>query len=308
MASASNTLAIIIVNYKSLKVLRNCLNSVSEIIIDDTEIETIVVDNASNDGEITTFQNDFPLISFLENTGNNGFSNACNLGAKTAKGTYLLFLNPDTILNKDALSEMLTYYQKHKNCGIVSCLLRNVNGYEKTKRFFPKFNTLFGVLRSINKHRLDQHIIAKENVISVDWVSGALVFISKNWLEKINFWNEDYWMYFEDMDLCKRARNLNLKISLLNNWKCIHYHGGSSRRNKEILIKTKVEVIKSSHIYVDTHIPYFKSILIHFLMIFFKSIELIILTPFSSIKREIFKQCISYWKKSIIAGRWIEKK
>ena len=94
--SASNTLSIIIVNYKSWKVLRDCLNSISEIIIDDTEIETIVVDNASNDGEITTFQNDFPLIIFLENTGNNGFSNACNLGAKTAKGKYLLFLNPDT--------------------------------------------------------------------------------------------------------------------------------------------------------------------------------------------------------------------
>ena len=68
---------------------------------------------------------------------------------------------------------------------------------------FPKFNTLFGVFRSINKHRLDQQIIAKENVISVDWVSGALVFISKNWLEKVNFWNEDYWMYFEDVDLSK---------------------------------------------------------------------------------------------------------
>jgi len=73
------------------------------------------------------------------------------------------------------------------------------------------------------------------------------------------------------------------------------------------LIKTKVEVIKSSHIYIDTHISYFKSVVIHFLMIFFKSIELIILTPFSSTKREIFVQCILYWKKSIIAGRWIEK-
>ena len=140
-----------------------------------------------------------------------------------------------------------------------------------------------------------------------DWISGSFILLRKNDFQKLNGWSESYWMYFEDMDLCKRAKNLNLKVSLLNNWKCIHYHGGSSRKNKEILIKTKVEVIKSSHIYIDTHISYFKSIVIHFLMIFFKSIELIILTPFSSTKREIFYNVFCTGKKVLLQEDWIEK-
>ena len=124
-AISSNTISIIIVNYKSWKVLRNCLNSISQINIDGVEIETIVVDNASNDGKLTDFKNDFPNINFIENSGNNGFANGCNLGANNAKGNYLLFLNPDTVLNKVALSKMLNYYQQNKNCGIVSCLQKN---------------------------------------------------------------------------------------------------------------------------------------------------------------------------------------
>lgn len=315
--SASNTLSIIIVNYKSWKVLRDCLNSISEIIIDDTEIETIVVDNASNDGEITKFKNDFPLIIFLENTGNNGFSNGCNLGAKTAKGKYLLFLNPDTILNKDALSEMLTYYQKHKNCGIVSCLLRNDNGYEKTKRFFPKFNTLFGVLRSINKDRLDQQIIAKENVISVDWVSGALVLISKNWLEKINFWNEDYWMYFEDVDLSKKVSDLGGEIALLTNCEIVHNHGGSSRINLKTAKITKSEVIKSKHVYLSNHFHGSQLFVLQLLVVLITLLEKIFLgilslfvlfIPKARLYFLLMIEIINYYFSALFRLSWLSKR
>ena len=197
---------------------------------------------------------------------------------------------------------------EHKIIGI-----KQLNSKNKPSNSFGLFldlwtsNGFFRIFSRIFKGQTYKKINSC-SISNPDWISGSFILLRKNDFQELNGWNESYWMYFEDMDLCKRANNLNLKVSLLNNWKCIHFHGGSSRKNKEILIKTKIEVIKSYHIYVNAHISYFKSIIIHFLMIFFKSIELIILTPFSSTKREIFKQCIIYWKKSILSGVWVEKR
>ena len=301
-------LSIIIVNYRSWDKLKFCLKSI--LTQKQINLKVIVVDNFSNDNKLNLFKENFKWVEWIISNENLGFAKACNLGATFANSKWILFLNPDTLLVENSLGSLLKYCDnniEHKIIGI-----KQLDSKNRPSNSFGLFlnlwtsNGFFRIFSRIFKGQTYKKINSC-SVSSPDWISGSFILLRIKDFQKLNGWNESYWMYFEDMDLCKRARNLNLKISLLNNWKCIHYHGGSSRKNKEILIKTKIEVIKSSHIYVDTHIPYFKSILIHFLMIIFKSIELIILTPFSSIKREIFKQCISYWKKSIIAGRWIEK-
>ena len=81
-----NSISIIIVNYKSWNKLRQCLEAINTINDIDFELETIVVDNASNDGQLDSYKTNFPNCIFIENTGNNGFANGCNLGAKKAKG------------------------------------------------------------------------------------------------------------------------------------------------------------------------------------------------------------------------------
>ncbi len=91
-------LSIIIVNYKSWSVLTDCLDSFDQY-TPKLDYEIIVVDNDSQDGEIGPFSKKYPQVNFIKNTGNNGFSHGCNLGANNAYGKYLLFLNPDTVFN-----------------------------------------------------------------------------------------------------------------------------------------------------------------------------------------------------------------
>ena len=115
-------ISIVIVNYKSWNDLKDCLQSIITINSSKFTMETIVVDNQSNDGRLEEFKTLFPSILFIENSGNNGFANGCNLGASNAKGNYLFFLNPDTIINKDAVLKLWKTTYKNPDYGIVSCL------------------------------------------------------------------------------------------------------------------------------------------------------------------------------------------
>ena len=314
---SSNIISIIIVNYKSWNKLRQCLEAIKTINDVDFELETIIVDNASNDGQLNSFQKDFPNFRFIENSGNNGFANGCNLGVQNAKGNYLLFLNPDAILNKKALVNMFEYYTNNKNVGIVSCMQKHNSGYEKSVRFFPKFQTLFGFLRSLNKKSLNQNIQENETVLFPDWVSGAAVFISKEWLQKVNFWNEDFWMYYEDVDLSKKVTDSGGDIVLLKNCEIVHNHGGSSRLNIQTANITKGEVIKSKHIYLQTHFTGFKLFTMQFLVVFFTLLEKIILglisifllfLPKARLYFLLMISILNYYISALINQTWLSKR
>ena len=245
--------SIIIVNYKSWKHLRNCLGSLS-FQKDQFTFEIIVVDNCSNDDQFDRFKEEFLHVNFILNSGNNGFANGCNVGASEAKGKYLLFLNPDTIANSKAILQMWRFAKGNPVIGIVSCEQKKKNGgYEKSIRVFPSLPTLFGLTRAIYKVFNKNQFDIEEKILYPDWVSGSVVMISDEWLNQINGWNEDYWMYFEDVDLCKRVNIANGKIALLKNEEIIHNHGGASRINMKTSSLTKTEVQISKHVYINTH-------------------------------------------------------
>ena len=144
-------ISVVIVNYKSWNALRECLEAITTINNSSFFLETIVVDNHSNDGEINRFKSVFPTVIFIENTGNNGFSNGCNVGAKKAKGDYLLFLNPDTVANENAVFELWNTTKNNPNYAIVTCTQYNQKGISyKEIRFFPTLETLFGSFRAIH--------------------------------------------------------------------------------------------------------------------------------------------------------------
>jgi len=314
---SSNIISIIIVNYKSWNKLRQCLEAINTINDIDFELETIVVDNASNDSQLSSFQKDFPNCTFIENSGNNGFANGCNLGAKNAKGNYLLFLNPDAFLNKEALVNMYEYYIQNNNVGIVSCLQKHNSGYEKSVRFFPRFQTLFGIFRSINKKSLHKNIQETETVLFPDWVSGAAVFISKDWLQKVGFWNEDFWMYYEDVDLSKKVTDAGGEVVLLKNCQIIHNHGGSSRLNIQTANITKGEVIKSKHVYLHTPFSGFKLFAMQFLVVFFTLLEKLVLgllsifllfLPKARLYFLLMISVLNYYISALINQTWLSKR
>jgi hypothetical protein len=249
--------SIIIVNYKSWSDLQNCLNSLNKIHQKTFSFETIVIDNCSNDGKLIDFSKKHENVLFFENSGNNGFSNGCNTGANKSSGEYLLFLNPDTIVSTEALEKMFITLKENSNYGIVSCSQTNTNGrLEDSIRIFPQMFTLFGLSRAIFRLVNDRYktiVTSEEKKIFPDWVSGSTIFISKLWFNKIGKWNEDYWMYFEDVDLCKKVTDLGGKVCLLKDVSIIHNHGGASRINVITTALTKSQVLISRHIYVNTH-------------------------------------------------------
>ncbi len=251
-------ISIIIVNYKSWSELNNCLQSIISIDRGRFTLETIVVDNESNDHKIKEFNQLFPTISFIKNSGNNGFANGCNLGASVAKGNYLFFLNPDTIINEDAVFKLWKTSLENSNFGIVSCRQTMENHGKYTEiRFFPSLFTLFGLTRVfyriVNYFKLRKKFNFHKEIVYPDWVTGAAIFISRDWFTRINGWSEKYWLYFEDVDLCKKIQQNNGEICLIRTANIFHKHGGSTRINIKTKALTKTEVLISKHVYFSEH-------------------------------------------------------
>ncbi len=268
MKNRAADLSIIIVNYRSWDVLRECLYSFQEY-PPALNYEVIVVDNDSQDDQFHSFQRDFPDIRLLANLGNYGFSHACNLGADEANADYLLFLNPDTCLTELATLETMLYFAKqNSSVGITSCRRRNKKGtYERDIAFLNlwlSFGWLRAIYRQLYKKSLKLRYPEGQAIWYPDWVSGCVVLISCELFKQVDKWSEnDFWMYSEDMDLCKKVHGQGKKIALLRQVELKHAHGGSTRKNIQISALTKSEVIISRHVYIQKHSKGFNCIALH---------------------------------------------
>jgi GT2 family glycosyltransferase len=314
-------ISIIIVNYRSWKPLLNCLESLLS--IEDTKInfEVIVLDNFSNDGQFDFYKNKFIDFIFIENYINSGFSNGCNLGAKVAKGEYLLFLNPDTIITPDTLNTLYTTYKKHSEIGILSCLqVDRKNRFFNQKNLFPSFIQVFGITRffyrKLISKALNEKFKIQDNLLYPDWVTGALIFISRDWFKKVNGWNEDYWLYFEDVDICKRISQNKGKVAVTRSATIFHEHGGSSRNNFETEHVSKTEVIISKHVYINTNFNTLSKLPSHLFLILFIFLEktflsLLSLFLFFNLKlktnRYILRNLCFYYFNAIKKQTWLSQ-
>ena len=312
-------ISIVIVNYKSWEALRECLEAITAIDTDRFTFETIVVDNDSNDRKIDGFINLFPSINFIKNSGNNGFANGCNTGAHLSKGNYYLFLNPDTVAKEDAIYELWKTAKNNPNFGIVTCTQLNEKGKPYNEiRFFPSLKNLFGPFRAINKLFHKKQILdtfnQEKTIVFPDWATGAVIFMSSDWFKKINGWNEKYWLYFEDVDICKRVANDGGKIALLRTTSILHKHGGASRINIKTKALTKTEVLISKHVYFNEHSKGFERFLIQFLLLLTLLFEKTVLAilgcifffiPKLKVNLYIFKNLLVYYFSAIYTKTWI---
>jgi len=315
--SIEKDVSIIIVNYKSWKQLKNCLDSLTDITQESFTFEVVIIDNNSNDGKLKEFSEKYSNFRFIENSGNNGFANGCNLGAIHSVGKNMLFLNPDTIADESAIHKMLASLNANKNYGIVSCNQLNNNGsFEDVNRVFPGPLTLFGITRAIYK------LIAKktkqdDKKVFPDWVSGSVVFISRKWFQKINGWNEDYWMYFEDVDLSKKVRDTKGEVVLLKNVNIIHNHGGASRININTSKITKSEVLISKHVYIRNHFKGLTRFLLLRILIFMSLVSKFLLAvigicfffiPKLKLNLYLFFELMKYYAHSLKKGTLLSKR
>ncbi|TDE07607.1 glycosyltransferase family 2 protein [Flavobacterium sandaracinum] len=312
-------ISIIIVNYKGWKALDECLESIDSISSKTFSFEVIIVDNFSNDGQFPVFKHKYSKFTFIENTGNNGFSNGCNFGASIATGNHFLFLNPDTKLTLEALETLLQTAISHPEIGIVSCLQINENNvFYKQTNLFPALGRFFGIsralFRKLNKPKLEKRFNTTTDLFYPDWVTGAVIFISRNWFDKIKGWNEDYWLYFEDVDLCKKVADLGGKIAVTRKATIFHQHGGASRINVKTKALTKTEVIISKHVYISNQFSTGIQIYLQSLLILGVLLEKILLSiislflffiPKLKVNRLMLKNLTVYYFNALQKQTWI---
>ncbi len=243
----------IIVNFRAWTHLRECLDSLHYLVTDSAEspqTEILVVDNRSDDGRFDEFRDAYPWVQWIENSANRGFASGCNLGAGKASGECLLFLNPDCIDTDQAIASIWRAAGEKEQ--ITSVVQRGADGSpRKASGDFAPWWGLGGpgrVWLSILRHLPGRRAEGR-----VDWVSGSFLMIPKSVFERVGGWDDHFFMYSEDVDLCRRAGVAGIHCELLTQFSLIHHHGGASRGSAEVRAMTRAEVTISHHRFCAKH-------------------------------------------------------
>lgn len=228
-------LSIIILNYNVKHFLELCLRSVIAATV-DIDSEIIVVDNNSSDGSCDRITKLFPEIILLKNDKNLGFSKGNNIGVKKAKGEFICILNPDTVIAEDTFKKVMSCYGESDNIGIVGCKLVNGMGFflPESKRNIPYPIVALKKFLGNSNHYYANHLSKNENG-SVDILVGAFMFMKKEVFNLTNGFDEDFFMYGEDIDLSYRIKKLGYKNYYCGETTIIHYKGESTLRDENYL-------------------------------------------------------------------------
>ena len=221
-------ISIIIVNYQSRVYLEKCLNSVFLKI--NTPFELIVVNNGLED-ELRGLNNSFPAIKVIQNFENNGFGGANNLGAKEAQGELLFFLNPDTEIISEEISLVVAEFDKNPNLGILGSKIMTPEGAVQRWTVGARIN-LLSVLKNNLKIITDKQYWQSLEKKSVFWVAGTALFIRRELFLRIGGFDSQFFMYFEDVDLCNRVQLSGKTVLYFPSFSVLH-HGGKSFSGKE---------------------------------------------------------------------------
>ncbi|HQV55153.1 MAG TPA: glycosyltransferase [Chitinophagaceae bacterium] len=232
-------LSVIIVNYNVKLFLEQCLCSVQKAMA-VIDAEVIVVDNNSSDNSIEYLTAKFPAVKYITNKENTGFAKACNQGLQQAKGSYILFLNPDTIIPEDCFTKCVSFFEANKDAGAIGIKMLDGSGkfLKESKRSFPSPSTslykLFGLAKLFPRSKIFSryhlgHL--NENVNNeVDVLAGAFMMIKREVLDKVGGFDETFFMYGEDVDLSYRIQKAGFKNHYFAESSIIHFKGESTRK------------------------------------------------------------------------------
>ncbi|MGB7054725.1 MAG: glycosyltransferase, partial [bacterium] len=234
-------LSVVIVNYNVKACLEQCLIAI-ERARGALNVEIFVVDNASVDGSQAMVKKRFPYVSLIENNRNVGFSTANNQAIEKSQGEYILILNPDTLIQEDTLVILKKYLDENPMVGAVGCKLLNPDGsYQiNSRRSFPTpwvaFARIVGLSKMFPKSRLfgqyNLTYLDPNTETEVDVLSGSLMVLRRRALDQVGYFDEDYFMYGEDIDLSYRIKKAGWKIIYTPATKAIHYKGESTKKSE----------------------------------------------------------------------------
>ena len=222
--------SIIIVNYNTCKLTSECINSIYEK-VHSCKYEIIVVDNASVDNSAAAIKRKYPEVILITSRKNLGFGRANNLGAKYAKGEYLFLLNSDTVLNNDPFPYFIDFSEKHnKKLGAIGTYLRDGQGeYSKCGgTFYSISKYLITALKKWFLLSSKEEVPFQKRDVPVDYVIGADLFIRRELFEELEGFDKHIFMYFEDVELCKRLSDAGYQSYIIYGPDITHFVKASS--------------------------------------------------------------------------------
>jgi hypothetical protein len=265
-------ISVIIVNYNVKEFLRSAILSVQRSLAHGKlDGEIFVVDNNSSDGSVEMLRREFPEVRLYALEENIGFGRANNLAIRVSTGAYMLILNPDTILGEDTLEVMVRFMREHPEAGLAGCKLLNGDGSFQLscRRGFPtpwaSFTKLFGLSRLFPNSslfaRYNLTYLPVDKTYEVDALGGAFMMMSRDAFDATGGFDESFFMYGEDLDLCFQVKKRGFKVFYVHETATIHFKGESARRSAINEVKLFYEAM---HIFVKKNYKasfFFSSIL-----------------------------------------------
>jgi GT2 family glycosyltransferase len=231
-------LSIVILCWNDLKVIGDCLQSIYAG-TRSTEFEVIVSDNGSTDGSVEYVRTNFPQVHLLENRQNLRFAKGNNVGIRASRGEYVLILNPDTIVHDGALDKMVAFADKHPEAGASGCQVVNIDGsYQEHVRPLPTIRSEWmSTLRLGKLAYLSDwfnpgiYVGWKgEGERAVGWLAGCFVLVKGELLKSLGGFDEQFFYYYEDTDLCRRIWAAGHKVLYTSDFAITHLKGYSTKQ------------------------------------------------------------------------------
>ncbi len=235
-------LSIVIVSYNARQFLAPCLSALQKT-IHNISHEVIMVDNNSTDGSVHYVHTHFPATRVVQNQRNVGFAAANNQGIRVAKGTFILLLNPDTVVTATAVAKLVDYARNNPRVGILGCRVLNLSGqlqWDSCGHFLTPATLCFRLMglekifpRSKIFGRRLLYYWPRNSSQQIDWVSGVCMLIRRQLIEEAGLLDEQFFAYYEDMDYCRRASTDNYITFFLHDAQIYHVLSTSWREGSE---------------------------------------------------------------------------
>jgi len=239
-------LSVIILNYNVRYFLEQCVLSVQEA-ISELDAEIIVIDNNSTDDSCLMMKERFPEVKLIQNKENYGFPKGNNIAVDQAKGKYICILNPDTVVAEDTFTKILAFAERQTNLGIIGCKLIDGTGsfLPESKRGIPTpwvaFTKIFGLYKVFPKSKLfnqyyAQHLEENETG-KVDILVGAFMLMQRDLYLDLKGFDEDCFMYADDIDLSYRALQQQKTNYYFHETTVLHYKGESTVKDEKYMMR-----------------------------------------------------------------------
>jgi len=257
-SAASPLVSICLVDYNDAAHLPECLNAVAEAAA-GIDYEVILVDNASSDGSPDLVERDFPRTILIRNAENEGFGRANNRAVRASRGEYLLFLNTDVILRPGTLEPLIEEMRLHPSTGIAAPALVGAGGRPQVS-FGGRVTFITETLRKTFLNRMIARRLRKDRRRrEVRWVSGAFLLVRRGAFLESGGFDERFFIYFEDIDLCLRILAAGWKVVFLPRVESFH-HGGVTTAARPL--RSRLEYRKSQVLFYNKHNPRVSSALL----------------------------------------------